>query len=141
MPKLTPFHFSLDLPVLETEVNEYQHVGYEKYFYYFHQACVSYFAMFGHAVGGDNNGIDLIVAETRCAYKRELRLGDQINIECRVGEIKPKAIILNFQINRDGNICATGSTTYLFFDYQTKKVVDVPDALAEPINAYEGLKQ
>lgn len=87
MPKLTPFHFSLDLPVLETEVNEYQHVGYEKYFYYFHQACVSYFAMFGHAVAGDNNGIDLIVAETRCAYKRELRLGDQINIECRVGEI------------------------------------------------------
>lgn len=135
------FHFSLDLEVLETEVNRYHHVGYEKYFYYFHQACVGYFAMIGHTVGEDNTGIDLIAAETRCVYKRELCLGDQIKIECQVGEIKPKAVIMNFQINRDGNICATGSTTYLFFNYQTKAVVGVPDALAELINAYEGLKQ
>ncbi|BBO84038.1 acyl-CoA thioesterase [Desulfosarcina ovata] len=135
---MSGFRFCLDLTVRKADLNEF-HVAYEKYFSFFQLACDGYFAMLDHKVGSDTSGIDLIAAETRCAYKKELQLGDSIKVECRVSKIKSKAVVMDFQINRDGEICATGSTTYLFFDYSIRKVVAAPSPLVQGIQVHEDL--
>jgi len=135
--QMTDFRFSLDFTVKEKDVNGF-HVAYEKYFSFFHEAFVGYFAMFGHKVGSDTSGIGLIVAETRCQYKKELQLGDVINVACRVGEISSKRLLMDFQINKAGEVCATGSTVYLFFDYGSKKVAPIPAHIMEGIRIHEG---
>ncbi|WP_155325419.1 acyl-CoA thioesterase [Desulfosarcina ovata] len=131
------FRYSLDLTVKKTDVNGF-HVSYEKYFSFFHEAVVGYFALFGHQVGSDTTGIDLIVSGTRCQYKNELQQGDAINVECRVSENTSKRLVMDFQINKAGVICATGSTVYLFFDYSIRKVVPIPVHIMESIRIYEG---
>jgi len=132
------FHFSIELTVKDNDVNPRQHVSYDKYFLFFQEARIAYFAKFGYNFDGTGR-IGVIAADARCAYKKELRLGDVIEVKCSVGEMKPKSFIMGFLIFREDQICAEGSATFLAFDYGSGKVIPFPDQLVEAIKSYEGL--
>ena len=135
---MDPFRFAHNLRVQDAHVNIRQHVSYDQYFVLFQEARIGYMAQFGYQ-SKDSDGFGLIAAEARCVYKKELRQGDAISIGCRIRSLKPKAFEMEFQIVRKGEICATGETTYLCFNYAENKVAPFPDRFARCIRDHEGL--
>lgn len=136
---MDPFRFKADLVVLQRHVNDRKHVSYDKYFVLFQEARIGYLALFGYR-SNDSDGFGLIAAEARCTYKKELRQGDRIAIGCRVKALKPNAFVMEFQITRDGQVCATGDTTYLCFDYAANRVASFPERLIRCIRDHEGME-
>ena len=66
-------------------------------------------------------------------------MGDVIKIHCRSGEIKEKAVVMEFLITMDDQECAVGSLTALCFDYGCQKVRPFPERALMDIKAFEGM--
>lgn len=132
------FRFTIPIKVQEKDVNFRKHVAHEKYLLFFMEARFAYLSLLGITLT-DIDGYGTIIAEARCSYKKELRLGDDIEVKCRISEIQPKAFVMDYHILKGGEICATGATTSLYFDYGEKKVAQLPDRFVRRVKAYEGL--
>lgn len=132
------FHFSIELNVEEKDVNARKHVSYDKYFLFFQEVRVAYLATFGYNFD-DADSIGMIATEAHCAYKKELRLGDVIEVKCRIRNLQPKSFVMEFLVCREDQICAEGSATLLYFDYENRNVTPFPAQFVEDIKSYEGL--
>lgn len=129
--------YSLPLTVREEDVNVY-HVSHDRYFVFFQAARVGYLGMFDYHADTDVRQ-SLVIADAACTYKKELYQGDAIEVHCRISEITSKSFVMAYQLFKGTDLCALGTTTYLGFDYDAKKVVPFPARLVERIKAYEGL--
>ena len=132
------FKFSIPLKVHISDVNYGGHVGYQVYLSYFHEARIAYLKEFG-CTELDIHGYGMIISEVKCKYKKELFHMDAIRVKCGIGEFKSKVFIMEYQIEKGDHVCAMGSTTNLCYDYQKKKVVELPLEFVKTIKEYEGL--
>lgn len=131
------FGFEVNLVITHEHVNQRNHVSYDKYFVLFQEARLGYLALCDFLFD-DSQGVGLIAAEAHCVYKKELRQGDHIAIGCRIRTLKPKAFEMEFQITRDGEVCAFGETTYFCYDYANRRVAPLPDVFVRRVRAHEG---
>ena len=131
--------FSIPLKVHIGDVNYGGHVGYQVYLSYFHEARIAYLKEFGCSEL-DIHGYGMIISEVNCKYKKELFHRDEIRVKCGIGQLKSKAFIMEYQIEKSDDVCAIGSTTNLCYDYQKKKVVKLPLEFVKTIKEYEGLE-
>jgi acyl-CoA thioesterase FadM len=81
----------------------------------------------------------LIITEAGCRYHCELSLGEMLQVYCRVAEIKPKMMRMQYEIRNDAILCAEGATTNLCYDYRIKKVVVLPQELVDVVQAFDAL--
>ena len=132
------FHFSIQMTVEEKDVNARGHVSFDKYFVFFHETRIAYLASLGYNFDGAPR-FGVIAADAHCTYKKELRPGDVITVECGIREIRQKSFIMAFMIFREDQTCAEGYGTFLYFDYENKKVTAFPDRFIADVRSYEGL--
>ncbi len=132
------YRFSIPLTVRVGDLNYGNHVGYQHYFSYFQEARVAYLKQFGFSEM-DIGGSGMIISTAECRYKKELLLGDEITVWCRVNQIRRKAFIMEYRIERDREICGEGTTTNFCFDYERRRPVALPDSFVEQITGYENL--
>lgn len=133
---MTDFHFSIPVTVRIGDINYGRHVGYQNYLLYFQEARIAYLSHLGFSEL-DICGTGMIVSEVTCRYRRELFLGDVIDVGCRISEIRSKAFVMEYRIARSGTVCATGATINLCFDYAAKKVVALPEPFAAAVRSFE----
>lgn len=133
---MSSFKFSTPLTVRVSEINYRNHVSYHNYLLYFQEARIAYFNQLGCSER-DIYGVGMVISEATCRYKRQLFLGDAIRVYCGVETLEPKMFQMGYQIEKDGEVCAVGSTTNLCYDYQLEKVVSLPDAFVDAIRSYE----
>ena len=132
------FRFSIPLKVHIGDVNYAGHVGYEVCLSYFQEARIAYLKEFG-CTELDIHGYGMIISEVNCKYKQELFHRDEIRVKCRIGQLKSKAFIMEYQIEKGENVYAIGSTTNLCYDYQMRKVAKLPLEFVTAIKEYESL--
>jgi acyl-CoA thioester hydrolase len=132
------YPFSLAIKVRIVDLNYGNHVGHHSYFLFFQDARIAYLKHLGHSEF-DICGYGMILADANCRYKQELHLGDEIEVGCKISKIRTKAFIMDYQIEKDQKVCATGSTTSLCFDYQKRQVVKLPQVFAMQVKEFEGL--
>lgn len=130
------FKITIPLTIRIAEINYGNHVGYQHYLTYFQEARIAYLGRLGFTEM-DIGGYGMIVSEVTCRYRRELFMGDVIDAGCRVSEIKSKAFVMAYQIEKMNVTCATGATTILCFDYAAGKVVPLPAAFVAAVEAFE----
>jgi acyl-CoA thioester hydrolase len=135
---MTAFKFHRTLTVRVNDLNYGNHVGHQIFFSYFHEARVAYLNHFGYTEL-DIGGCGMILAEAGCKYKQALFLNDKVRVDCAVTELKPRRFTMAYQIARDDIVCAEGFTINLGFDYQSNKVVRLPEAFVHQIKSFEGL--
>jgi YbgC/YbaW family acyl-CoA thioester hydrolase len=135
---MTVFKFHRALTVRVNDLNYGNHVGHQNFFSYFQEARVAYLSQFGYSEL-DLGGCGMILAEAGCKYKQALFLNDKVRVACAVSELKAKRFTMAYQIERDESVCAEGFTINLGFDYQTNRVVRLPEAFIGRIKAFEGL--
>jgi acyl-CoA thioester hydrolase len=135
---MTAYKFHRNLTVRVNDLNYGNHVGHQTFFSYFQEARVAYLNQLGFTEL-DMGGCGMIMAEAGCKYKRALFLNDRIRVACAVVELKSKRFTMAYQIERDNVVCAEGFSVNLAFDYQTDRVVRLPEAFIRQIEAFEGL--
>ena len=130
------FRFSIPMTVRVSDLNYGNHVGYERYLTFFQEARMGYLARLGCSEL-DLYGAGIIVSEVNCKYKRELNLGDEIEVGARISSIKPKLFKMEYEIWMDQECCAEGNTLSFCFDYQEKKVARFDKRFIEQVKALE----
>ena len=93
---ISMFHFSIDLTVAEEDVNYRNHASFDKYLVFFHKARIAYLAALGYHFDGKTINPGVIATEAHCTYRKEIRLGDGITVECRIREIRQKSLVMEF---------------------------------------------
>jgi acyl-CoA thioester hydrolase len=135
---MSMFRFSIKLTVKEADVNDRQHVSFDRYFVFFNEARIAYLAMLGYYFdAGPRSGV--IAINAHCAYRKELRLGDEITVGCKIREIKKKSFVMEFVISMKDHPCAEGDAAFLYFDYENRKVTAFPPQFIEDVQSHEGL--
>ena len=115
------------------------HVNNAVYFNYFESARVS--ALSEHFIGTmqPHEAVDppLIVAEARIKYVSPAKLGDPLEIEISVAEIRTKGFSFHYRIvdPRDERLVAEGETVQVAYDYAAERSMPIPPAMRAGLEA------
>ena len=127
---------------LVTRYSDYDakgHVNNATYFTYFESARVDALRTQFLRTMPREEAIDppLVVAEARIRYVSQAKLGDPLEIEISVAEIRTKGFSFNYRIvdARDDRLVAEGSTVQVAFDYAAGRSMPIPAAMREGLES------
>ncbi len=126
------FPYSLPIIVAFRDIDALGHVNNAVYLSYFEQARISY--SFRLVNGATVKDLTFILAEASVSYLRPVYFGDQLEIGVRVSEIGTKSFVMEYGVrNQHADIVARGRTVQVWFDYETRRSVPVPDEFRQNV--------
>jgi len=135
MPRLqlTPcsaYPFSTGLVVRVTDLNYGGHLGNDRVLALLHEARVRYLAEHGWSEI-DCAGTGLIMTDAAVQYRGEAFAGDHLDIEVAMAEAARTGFRFYYRITRrsDQALIAVAETGMACFDYDSRKVARLPDAV------------
>lgn len=132
-----PYPYSCSIPVRVTDLNYGGHVGNDRMLAYAQEARMAFLKQWSYTEL-DAGGKGLIMADTAVQYKGEAFYGDVIDVQVGVDEIKPSSFELYYRMStmRESSVklIALVKTGMICFDYATRSVCAMPEALAEHLN-------
>jgi acyl-CoA thioester hydrolase len=131
----------LRFPVV-TRYSDYDakgHVNNAVYFTYFESARVDALrATFSRTMKG-RDAVDppLIVAEARIKYVSPAQIGEPLEIEISLAEIRTKGFSFHYRIidARDGRLVAEGDTVQVAYDYTAGRSMPIPPEMRVGLEA------
>jgi acyl-CoA thioester hydrolase len=84
-----------------------------------------------------NDEPQFILAEAMVRYISAAMIGETLEIAMRIGEIRTKAWVWEYVIRcvDDGRTVAEGKTVQVWFDYETRKPVPIPEDMRTALAA------
>ncbi len=139
--KQEDFHFFIEFPVRFSDVDSMGHVNNAVYLTYFEEARIHYFKNLIKLKLNDKPLIDIIVLETRCAYRSPAFFGETIRIHSRVSWMRSKVTEMQYLITdvQTGRKVADGASILVPYDYRTGQSVPVPDDVRKAVSEFEGI--
>lgn len=130
--------FSTEITVRITDINYGNHVGNDAFVQLIHEARVQWLSS-NNYTELNIEGASLIMADLAVEYKAESFYGDVLQIEITVGEISRAGFELYYEITttRAGKniLIAKAKTGLVSFNYEEKKVRELPSKFIELLNA------
>lgn len=122
------FIFSTLMQVRISDINYGHHLANDKVLSYLHEARLLFLQSMGYEES-NIEGASLIQADTAVVYKSEAFYGNLIRIDISVGEFSRAGFEIYYLLYNEtlGKTCAMAKTGMVFFDYNTRKVLSVPD--------------
>lgn len=110
-------------------------VYYGNYFTWFEVARTEYFRELGCPYTElEKEGIMLMVADTKCAYKSPATYDDLLTIETQIVNIKNTSLSFSYKIYRDEKaLIALGESTHVFTD-ERGRPTRIPARVKEVLN-------
>ncbi len=136
---MTDFKFAIPLTVRINDLNYADHVGHQHYFSFFQESRAAYLKQFG-CTEMNIGGLSTIMSEANCKYKLQLFLNERVQVACRVSELRPKRFTMVYEIKKNNTACAAGLTISYCYNYQSNKIVNLPDEFVRAVQEFEGLK-
>jgi len=129
--------FTHELSVRITDLNYGNHLAHDSLISLLHEARAQFFIannMWEH----DIDGAGIIMADIAVAYKAEAHFGQIMQIEIALDDFTRKGCDMFYRMTckESKNIVAIAKTGLVFFDYETKKPVSIPQSFLE----IEGVK-
>ena len=133
------FTFSTEIQVRVNDINYGGHLGNDAVLALAQEARVRFLSHYGfteHDVGG----VGIIMTDAVVVYKAEAFYGDVLTIEVAVDGIELVGCDFLYRIARKGSAkeVARVKTGIAFFDYSTRKVVEVPGRFREALGLAPG---
>ena len=126
------FPYSLPVSVAFRDIDALGHVNNAVYLSYFEQARIGY--SFQLMNGATLRDLTFILAEANVTYLRPVYFGDQLEVGVRVSEIGTKSFAMQYGVrNGQDEIVARGRTVQVWFDYDTRRSVPVPDEFRQKV--------
>ena len=115
------------------------HVGNVTYFRYQENARVAYYRRIGKYEVEAETGITLLVAETRCRYRKPVGFPDTVRTGATVTEIGPHFADMHYRVVSVGlgAVAAEGASRIVAYDVAAKTKAPFPDVLRRRIEAIE----
>lgn len=121
--------FNTTLRVRYEETDQMKVVYYSKYLVWFEVARTEYLRNLGISYKElEKRGLFLVVAEANCLYKSPARYDDLLEIETEVYGIKNTSLSFKYQVKRDSELIAEGSTAHVFVN-ENGKPTRIPEEL------------
>lgn len=124
----TIFRHTLSLRI--TDLNYGNHLAHDTLISLMHDARAQLFIAHGHKeIDIDGRGVGVVVADLAVSYKAEVFYPDTLTVEVAADEMSRKGCDLVYRVTRasDGGLVALAKTGIVFFDYNERKAVTVPE--------------
>lgn len=126
------FVFSTTIPVRITDINYGGHLGNDALLSIVHEARLQFLTESGYSEI-DIEGRSIIMADAAVVYKSEAFYGDTLRVEVAVvnfGRVNCD-IVYRVSNDRTGKEIARVKTGIVFFDYEVRKPVAIPEGFRE----------
>ncbi len=126
------FEFTTEVQVRIGDINYGGHLGNDSVLSLVHEARVRFLSKYGFSEA-DIDGVGIIMTDAVVVFKSEGFHGDVILIDVAVNDFSRAGCDFLFRLtNKDtGREVARAKTGIVFFDYQNRKVVEVPNKFRE----------
>jgi acyl-CoA thioester hydrolase len=130
------FIFSTDIPIRIDDINRRRHLGHDRVLTIVEEAR----NRFLHSLGYDDEDIDgtgIIVVDAGIMYRQQGYYRQTLRVEIAIADFSSKGCDILFKISNaeTGEEMVRAKTGVLFYDYQTQKVVAVPESFKEKVLA------
>lgn len=134
MPEIYPF--ATELPVRISDINYGGHLGNDAILSMIHEARVRFLKHHGYTEL-EIEGAGFIMADSAIVYKSEGFYGDTVRIQVAAGDFSRCGCDLYYRLtNRQTGLeVAHAKTGMVFFNYQERKVVPVPERFQAKVTA------
>jgi acyl-CoA thioester hydrolase len=130
----TSFIFRAEIITRITDLNYGGHVGNDKIFGYMHDARVQFLNNLGYKNELDFDGYGTIQTDAAIVYKEEIFSGEKITIHIGLMDFNKYGMDMVYQFEKsNGSVAAIGKTGLVFFNYQSRKIAEIPKDFLEKI--------
>lgn len=129
------FTFTATIPIRITDLNYGNHVGNDAVLSIIHEARMQFLAHHGFA---ELNcaGVGLIMSDVGIEFKKEIFYGDILSLNIAAANFTSVGFDLYYQIlNKENVVTALAKTGMVCYDYDKKKIVQVPAEVKERISS------
>ena len=128
------FDITINIPVRITDINYGDHLGNDSVVSIIHEARVQFLQRYGFTEL-EIEGIGLIMSDIFVEFKNESYYKDIIEVKIGTGDISKVSFELFYKLsvvrNNEQITIANAKTTMVCYDYESKKVVSIPEKLQE----------
>ncbi len=126
------FVFSTTIPVRITDINYGGHLGNDALLSIVHEARLQFLTESGYSEI-DIEGRSIIMADAAIVYKSEVFYGDTLRVEIAVIDFGRVNCDIVYRVSNDqtGKEIARVKTGIVFFDYDARKPVAIPEGFRE----------
>jgi len=134
MPK--EFLFETEIPVRITDINYGGHLGNDSVLALVHEARIQFLKQYGFSELNAGDGAGMIQADAVVIFRSEAFYGDIITIKVTVDDFSATGCDFLFLLSNkeSGKEIARVKTGIVFFDYEKKKLLKVPESFKRKIN-------
>lgn len=135
-----PEHFSFltQIPIRITDINYGGHAGNDSILAMLHEARIQFLQQFAYNEK-DFAGVGLIMNDVVIEFKKELFYGDVVDVAVTANAFERVSfdIVYKLTTHRNGKhiIAATAKTGMVCFDYNSKKIISVPEVARIKLSA------
>lgn len=117
-----------------TDLNYGGHVGNDRIFAFMHDARVQFIKSLGYESELDFDGLGNIQTDAAITYKAEVFAHEDIEISIGIRDINKYGCDFVYKFAKpDGSLVALGKTGIVFFDYNTRKIANMPQSFIDKI--------
>ena len=126
--------FTCGATVRITDLSAAMHLGFDSLVGIVNDASALFFADIGFS-RGQKRRVNTIYADLAVSYRSEAFHGDELTVEVAAEEASDKRLDLLLRIShgQSGREVALARIGVLFFDYDKKKVVEIPGRIREQV--------
>jgi len=137
IPEPDLFSVWTEVAVRFKDVDVGGHAHHSTVLVYFEEARARYWLEVAGKSGVDE--VDFILAEARVRYHARILYPQVLNIGVRVAKLGKKHFVMEYlALGSDGEALASGETTLVMFDYETRRSKPVPSGVVAAIREKEG---
>ncbi|MFA6944994.1 MAG: thioesterase family protein [Pedobacter sp.] len=130
------FHYETPIPIRFADIDALGHVNNAIYLTYFEIARSAYWE---EIIEWDWNSFGIILRRSVVEYLKPIKLEDKINAYVRTSRLGNSSFDLDYilvkSVNGIEEICTTGQTLCISFDYALNKSVPIPDIQRKKMEA------
>ncbi len=122
------FYFTFSYNVGVSDINYGGHVANSAVLNIFQDARIAFLASLGPYTELDLGGCGIIMPEAHVYFRQEMFLRDQLQVGVRCTKMKRSSFVLEYRVERAGELTVEGETPIVCFDYQKRKPCRIPIA-------------
>ena len=128
------FKFVFPYTVSVSDVNYGGHVANSAVLSIFQDARIAFLASLGPYSELDLGGCGIIMPEAHVYFRQEMFMQQKLPVGVRCVEIRRSGFLLEYRIERDGELTVEGKTPIVCFDYQKRKPCRIPAEFLHALN-------
>jgi len=128
--------FRVRLPVQFRDIDRMGHVNHAVYLQYMETARVMLAKRLGMI--RDVSSSNFIVGTAHVEYNRPIREEEHVDVTCWISRIGERSWDLDYTVGTGRAVFAMGRTTQVWYNYDTRSSIRVPEKLRKAMKKYSG---